>query len=122
MSETISYDENGHGALPSDLDVDLAGFECDDDAIVDAAPTVDAARLQALEDYARRREASRVNRKVAAGTTTSAVAGLIPAILVAVEGLNLPPEIEPFVLALAAALGAFAGGYFVRERPAPVGL
>lgn len=135
---------NGHGDLPpvdpplpdgyDDDELDAA--ELDEDTVLfDGGgsgsgggyepPEADYARIEArqdaLEAYQSAQEASRVRRKVSAATLGSAIASVIPAILASVDAMNLPADIQPFVLAGAAVLGAFLGGYTVPERPARIG-
>jgi len=107
-----------------DDDDDLAGYEDADDAIEydESAPGADddmvqlQARTEQLAQAYEQREAGRVHRKVTASAAGAALAGGVPAILAAVDALNLPAELQPFVLAVAAVLGTFVAGYATPER------
>lgn len=116
---------NGHVtavAVPGwDDDDDIADFEGDDEAIayddgVDDAMVQLQARTEQLAQAYEQREAGRVHRKVSASAIGAAVAGGVPAILSAVDALNLPAELQPLVLAVAAVLGTLVGGYATPER------
>jgi hypothetical protein len=121
---------NGHGAgvtYAADDD-DLDAFEGDDEGadyrvdVVDEVDEVDddllqlQARTEQLAQAYEQREASRVHRKVAASATGAAVAGGVPAILAAVNALNLPADLQPLVLAAAAVIGTLVAGYVTPER------
>src|SRR4051794_15116531 len=115
---------NGNGATtvvvgPWDDDADI---DFGDDVIQDDGMQVDGDVLQLqasnerLTEAMRRQEAARLQPKVTAGALGAAIAGGIPAILSAVDALNLPPELQPFVLAAAAVLGSLFGGYIKPAR------
>ena len=116
---------NGNGTVVAladyDDDDDLLAFEGEDEQ-VDYDDAVDdgmlqlQARTEQLAHAYEQREAGRVHRKVTASATGAALAGGVPAILAAVNGLNLPPELQPLVLAAAAVIGTFVAGYVTPER------
>ena len=98
---------NGNGTV-----VALADYDDDvDDGMLQLQ-----ARTEQLAHAYEQREAGRVHRKVTASATGAALAGGVPAILAAVNGLNLPPELQPLVLAAAAVIGTFVAGYVTPER------
>lgn len=115
---------NGNGATtvvagPWDDDADI---DFGDDVTEDDGMQVDDDMLQLqasnerLTEAMRQQEAARLQPKVTAGALGAAIAGGIPAILSAVDALNLPPELQPFVLAAAAVLGSLFGGYIKPAR------
>ena len=114
---------NGNGtvvAFAHDDDDDLIDYEGDDEAVtyddVDDEMVQLQARTDQLAQVYQQREAARVHRKVSASVAGAAVAGGVPAILSAVDALNLSPQLQPFVLAVAAVLGTLVAGYVTPER------
>lgn len=116
---------NGAGVTYAADDDDLDAFEADDEGAdyrVDEVDEVDddmlqlQARTEQLAQAYEQREAGRVHRKVTASATGAAVAGGVPAILAAVNALNLPAELQPLVLAAAAVIGTLVAGYVTPER------
>jgi hypothetical protein len=123
---------SGNGLPP--LVVTADGYEDDD---LDAAEALDEvadddggaddefaelhAKTETLEDLYRQQEAARVRRKVTTAPIGGGVASAIPAVLSASAALNLPDDVQSIITVVAAILGAFVGGYFVPERPQPLG-
>ena len=108
-----------------DDDDDLLAFEGEDDAADYDAGDVEEvdddmlqlqARTEQLAQAYGQREAGRVHRKVTASATGAALAGGVPAILSAADALNLPAQLQPLVLAVAAVLGTLVAGYVTPER------
>jgi len=77
------------------------------------------ARVEALAQAAAMREGRRIRRKVLASAAGAALASAAPAILQAVDALNLPPALQPFSIALTGVIGAFIAGYVAPERDVP---
>ena len=115
---------NGNGVTTIVVDPwdDDVAIDFDDDEIEDDGVQVDdemlqlQARTEQLAAAVQQREAARIQPKVTAGALGAAIAGGIPAILSAVDALNLPPELQPLVLAVAAVLGSLCGGYVKPAR------
>ena len=85
----------------------------------DAALAVLEERTERLSEVVRRQHAARVHRKVTAAVAGGGIVGAIPAILEAVDGLNLPGSVQPFVVLAAALVGLFTAAYATPEREAP---
>ena len=60
-----------------------------------------------------------MHRKVTAAVAGGGVVGAIPAVLAAVDALELPADLQPFVVLAAALLGLFTAAYSTPEREAP---
>jgi hypothetical protein len=76
-------------------------------------------KTERLAEVVRDRHAARVHRKVSAAVVGGGIAGAIPALLEAVDGLQLPASVQPFAVLAAAILGLFAAAYATPEREAP---
>ena len=76
-------------------------------------------RTERLAELVQTRHEQRVHRKVSAAVIGGGLAGAIPAVLAAVETLEVSPSVEPFVILAASLLGLFAAAYATPERQAP---
>jgi hypothetical protein len=124
---TLAEDHsNGYGDPELDAleRLEDLSFEDEDDAgeAVKANETAMAAleeRTERLAEVVQTRHAQRVHRKVTAAVVGGGVAGAIPAVVAALEGLDLSPSVQPFVVLAASLLGLFAAAYYTPERQAP---
>jgi hypothetical protein len=85
-------------------------------AAVDDQMIAIAARTEAVAEALRAHEAGRVHRKVSAAVAGGTLVGGIPALLESIQALNLPPQVEPFVLVAATLIGAFSLGWLTPAR------
>jgi hypothetical protein len=122
---TMALDQsNGYGDPELDALERLEDLSFDDEN--DAGATADDTAVAALEERTERlaelvqtRHAQRVHRKVSAAVIGGGVAGAIPAVLAAVEGLELSPSVQPFVVLATSLIGLFVAAYYTPEREAP---
>ena len=119
--------DRGNGYGDAELDA-LERFEemgIEAEPAMESAPAADAAlseleaRTERLTEIVRAQQASRVHRKVTAAVAGGGVVGAIPAVLAAVDALELPADLQPFVVLAAALLGLFTAAYSTPEREAP---
>ena len=123
---TVPLDQsNGFGDPELEALERLEDLSFDDEDAGEAATSNDAAmaaieeRTERLAELVQTRHAQRVHRKVSAAVIGGGLAGAIPAVLAAVEAVELSPSAEPFVVLAAALLGLFAAAYATPEREAP---
>ena len=116
---------NGFGDPELDALERLEDLSFDDEDAGEAAHANDTAvavleeRTERLAELVQTRHAQRVHRKVSAAVIGGGIAGAIPAVLAAVETLEVSPSLQPFVVLAASLLGLFAAAYATPERQAP---
>jgi hypothetical protein len=115
---------NGYGDPELDALERLEDLSFDDEddagaAVDDTAMAALTERTERLAELVQTRHSQRVHRKVSAAVVGGGLAGAIPAVLAAVEALELSPEVQPFVVLAASLLGLFAAAYATPEREAP---
>jgi len=124
---TLTLDRpNGYGDAELDGLERLEELGLEPEPAGETAPAAGDAALSALEEkterlseVVRKQQAARVHRKVSAAVVGGGIAGAIPAILAAVDALELPTSVQPFAVLAAALLGLFTAAYKTPERDAP---
>lgn len=117
---TTGYGDDELAALEQLEEMALEPEQIEGDSLAgDAAVSALEERTERLAEFARKRHASRVHRKVSAAVIGGGIAGAIPALLEAVDALELPSSVQPFVVLAAAILGLFAAAYATPERETP---
>jgi hypothetical protein len=123
---TLTLDHpNGYGDAELDGLERLEELGLEPEPAGETAPAADAAlaaleeKTERLTEVVRKQQAARVHRKVSAAVVGGGIAGAIPAILEAVDALELPASVQPFTVLAAALLGLFTAAYRTPEREAP---
>jgi hypothetical protein len=119
----INFEEPGEEDMP-EFEPEVAPMTAMPMAAPDVQPADDQERrLARLEDLAsalisaeNTRESGKVKRKVSAGATGAAAAGVIPVILQLAGVIDLDPELAATLTAGVAALASFVSGYLTPER------
>ena len=124
-ADVITVDGFGDPELDALERLEDLSFDDEDDA-GESAPANDPAvavleeRTERLAELVQTRHAQRVHRKVSAAVIGGGLAGAIPAVLAAVETIELPPRwSRSSSIPRGPLLGLFAAAYATPERQAP---